>query len=252
MAPYDQFMLFGDSIIQGSNIPNGFSFASALQNAYVRKLDVINRGFSAYNTNHALEVLPQFLPTPSQAKIRFLLIFFGANDLNRGPSTNQYVPLPQFILNMKTIISHPLIQAHAPRIILVTPAPVDEATCRVTNGEWGNSDEPRRVKDTREYRDAVRRIGEEEGLGVVDLWSAFMGACGWKEGDDPAIMPGLEENGRDSNLTKLLYDGLHFSGEGYEILFEEVTRCISEKFPDQTPDKMANVVKTQWEIDMGR
>ncbi|EDO03908.1 hypothetical protein SS1G_06389 [Sclerotinia sclerotiorum 1980 UF-70] len=239
-------------ITQGSNEPNGFSFASALQNAYARKLDVINRGFSAYNTNHALEVLPQFLPTPSQAKIRFLLIFFGANDLNRGPSANQYVPLPQFIQNIRKLISHPLIQAHGPRIILVTPAPVDEATCRVTNGEWGYSDDPRRVRDTREYRDEVVRIGEEHELGIVDLWTAFMGACGWKEGDDPAKMPGLEENGRDPNLTKLLYDGLHFSGEAYKILFEEVLKCIVEKFPDQAPDKLENVFKAQWEIDMGR
>ncbi|KAG4025361.1 hypothetical protein MFRU_060g00370 [Monilinia fructicola] len=251
MAPYDQFILFGDSITQGSNDPNGFSFASALQNAYARKLDIVNRGFAGYNTNHALEVLPQFFPTPEQARVRFLLIFLGANDLSRGPFMNQYVPLHQFTENLKKIISHPLVKAHNPSIILVTPAPVDEATCKDTNVEWGVSDEPRRVKDTRDYRNAVKKIGEDEKLAVVDIWSKFMSSCGWNEGDDVTKMPGLEENGKDERLRKLLYDGLHFSGEGYKILFEEVTKCIAEKIPDQTPEKLDNVLKMQWERDLG-
>ncbi|KAM0172323.1 hypothetical protein ACHAPC_005847 [Botrytis cinerea] len=119
------------------------------------------------------------------------------------------------------------------------------------NIDWANSDEPRRVSWTREYRDAVKRVGEEEGLGVVDIWSAIMGACGWKEGDDPAEMPGLEENGIDKKLTKLLYDGLHFSGEAYKILFEEVTKFIAEKYPDQTPENIKKPIKMQWEIDLG-
>lgn len=123
--------------------------------------------------------LPSFIVT-SRTKAKLdQLIFFGANDLNRGPSTKQYVPLPQFVINLKAIISHPLIQAHSPKIILVTPGPVDEATSRIMNVEWANSDEPRRVSWTREYRDAVKKVGEEEGLGVVDIWSAFMGACGY-------------------------------------------------------------------------
>ncbi|PQE09327.1 GDSL Lipase Acylhydrolase family protein [Rutstroemia sp. NJR-2017a BVV2] len=133
---------------------------------------------SGYNTNHGLEVLPQWFPTPEQASVRILLIFFGANDCNRGPSTKQYVPLEQFRTNLVNIITYPLVKAHNPRIILVTPAPVDEATCRETNAEWGNSDDPRRVKDTLAYRDMVLQVGSELGHPVVDLWSAMMKVCG--------------------------------------------------------------------------
>ncbi|RAL64153.1 hypothetical protein DID88_002046 [Monilinia fructigena] len=232
----NSFYLVGDSITQGSNDPNGFSFASALQSSYARKLDVC---------------FQNFFPTPEQARVRLLLIFFGANDLSRGSFMNQYVPLDQYTENLKKIISHPLVKAHNPRVILVTPAPVDEATCKDTNIEWGVSDEPRRVKDTRDYRDAVKKIGEDENLAVVDVWSKFMSACGWNEGDDVAKMPGLEENGKDEMLRKFLYDGLHFSGDGYKILFEEVTKCIAGRFPDQTPDKLDNVLKMQWERDLG-
>jgi hypothetical protein len=71
-----------------------------------------------------------------------------------------------------------MVKAHDPRIILVTPAPVDEVTCRATNAEWGNSDEPRRVTDTLTYRDMVLQVGRELGHPVVDLWSAMMKVCG--------------------------------------------------------------------------
>ncbi|TGO87154.1 hypothetical protein BPOR_0246g00030 [Botrytis porri] len=232
MAPYDQFILFGDSITQCSNEPNGFSFASAIQNAYARKLDVINRGFSGYTTNHALEILPKFFPSPSQAKVRFLLIFFGANDLNRGRSTKQHVPLPQFVINLKAIISHPLIRAHSPKIILVTPGPVDEATSRIMNIDWANSDEPRRVSWTMEYRDAVKRVGEEEGLGVVDIWSAFMGAC-------------LEENGKDKKLTKLLYDA-RFSPMAIRQLQYTLAAAYNKAPKSACPSGLLKLVPMQW------
>lgn len=58
------------------------------------------------------------------------------------------------------------------------PAPVDEAICRETNKGWGNDDEPRRVKDTRTYRDVVRNVEKEIGCVVVDVWRGFMDACG--------------------------------------------------------------------------
>lgn len=55
--PMDQFILFGDSITQGSYAQErGFAFGAELTNRYVRRLDVINRGFSGYNTAQALKV----------------------------------------------------------------------------------------------------------------------------------------------------------------------------------------------------
>lgn len=45
--------------------------------------------------------------------------------------------------------------------------------------------------------------------------------------------------------------GLHFSGEGYKILFDEVTKLIAEKYPDETPENIKNPIKMQWELDIG-
>ncbi|THC96314.1 hypothetical protein EYZ11_004219 [Aspergillus tanneri] len=43
--PYNQFILFGDSITEMSSIQDtGFGLHGALQDAYRRRLDIINRG----------------------------------------------------------------------------------------------------------------------------------------------------------------------------------------------------------------
>lgn len=48
-AIMDQFLLLGDSITQQSfGQDRGFAFGAALSDAYVRRLDVVNRGLSGY------------------------------------------------------------------------------------------------------------------------------------------------------------------------------------------------------------
>ena len=81
----DWFLLFGDSLIQQAFGDTTF-LGPALSEAYIRRLDVINRGFSGYNTTQALAILPKFVPSPEQSRVRFMLIFFGANDA-RLPQT---------------------------------------------------------------------------------------------------------------------------------------------------------------------
>ncbi|PQE08356.1 GDSL Lipase Acylhydrolase family protein [Rutstroemia sp. NJR-2017a WRK4] len=44
---------------------------------------------------------------------------------------------------------------------------------------------------------------------------------------------------------------LHFTGDGYKILFEEVTKCIKDNYPEQVPEKLDAKVKMQWEKDLG-
>lgn len=68
---YGKFVLFGDSITQFSCTQYGFH--PALQNVYIRKLDVINRGFSGYNSEHARQILPKILE--SETNIKLMTIF---------------------------------------------------------------------------------------------------------------------------------------------------------------------------------
>lgn len=74
-----QFVCFGDSITQ-----RGFSsgWTSLLADAYQRRADVINRGYSGYNSRWALHLLDHVFPQPTASvpPPRLATIFFGAND----------------------------------------------------------------------------------------------------------------------------------------------------------------------------
>lgn len=58
MAAYvlDTFVLFGDSITQGSFEPGYNGIGQRLSHVYARKLDVLNRGFAGYNSEWCLPV----------------------------------------------------------------------------------------------------------------------------------------------------------------------------------------------------
>jgi lysophospholipase L1-like esterase len=207
----DQFFLFGDSITQDAfDQQRGFAFSAALQHAYIRRLDVVNRGLSGYNTRQALKVLPRIIPTPEQARIRFLTIFFGANDAATPDAGNkQHVPLGEYKQNLENIITHPLIAAHKPRIILIAPPPINEHLHWVNDQERGYSQLSRVAATTRRYADGASEVGEKLGVPVVNLWKAFMtkaqfDADVWKTGDP---LPGARDAPQNDHLVKLMYDG---------------------------------------------
>ena len=79
-ATHARFVLFGDSITQGSFSVGGWG--ARLADHYARRADVLNRGYSGYNTRWALELLPHVLPAaPAPATPPTLVtVFFGAND----------------------------------------------------------------------------------------------------------------------------------------------------------------------------
>ena len=105
-----EFVLFGDSLTQKASDPEG-GWAAALAHNYQRKVvshprqlllsqtrlgliqdqssrsspqvalqvDVINRGYSGYNTRWASHLLHSIFP-PGQHKIQLVTLFWGAND----------------------------------------------------------------------------------------------------------------------------------------------------------------------------
>ena len=244
----NQFILFGDSITQQSFSTENY-FGSALNNAYVRKLDVVNRGLSGYNTIQALKVLPLFFPTPERARVRFLMVFFGANDA-RLPGTSggpqQHVPLAKYKQNLKAIVTHPLVQAHQGiRIMLVTPPSIDERKCIQSDLEkYGELTIRRSACQTMHYAQRVRDVGVELGIPVLDIWTTMARLAGLPEGRHldsvqyQNCIPG-EQRARESEvLNQFLHDGLHFSPPAYVILYEALMKLIRRTWPDQSPEAL--------------
>ncbi|KAK2783968.1 hypothetical protein FQN53_008889 [Emmonsiellopsis sp. PD_33] len=200
---YEQFILFGDSITQGSgNQEKGFAFAPALQQ--------------------------------EKEKVRLMTVFFGANDAVL-PGFHQHVPLNVYEDSLTKILTHPVVQAHGTKLLLLTPPPVNEYQFFTHGPEPEPVSLQRRAAQTKLYADAARRVGQALNVPVVDIWTAFMTAVGWTEGDPLA---GSKEAAPNEKLEALLSDGLHFNPPGYRIMYEEVIKVIRECYPELAPEEV--------------
>lgn len=105
---------------------------------------------------------------------------------------------------LKDIARHPSVEAHRPRILLITPPPINEHQIVVANIAKGVNSLNRLAGTTKKYAEACKQTAEELGVPAVDVWTAFMTAAGWKEGD-PLL--GSSDVERSLELEKLLLDG---------------------------------------------
>ncbi|KAF7526699.1 hypothetical protein G7054_g10667 [Neopestalotiopsis clavispora] len=206
---YEQFLLFGDSLTEYSSAEEN-GLAPALQKAYIRRMDIVNRGFDGYNTRQALQVLPYVIPSPEQARVRLITILLGANDGTLASAKNgMHVPLEQYASNLRTILSHPALAAHQGcRIVLITPPPIDEHLHDAKDANAGHKGLTRRSAVAKEYASACRRVGEEfspRGVAVLDLWRAMMEDAGWRDGDD--VLAGSLEAQKNMALHRTMSDG---------------------------------------------
>ncbi|GAW22304.1 hypothetical protein ANO14919_118400 [Xylariales sp. No.14919] len=231
--PYNQIVLFGDSLFQGcSDIQDGFSFQGALQHLCMRGLDVINRGFSGYNTKNALELLPQIFlpPSPTNPRIEYLFVLLGANDACvPTPTTTQGVSIEEYRENLIKIVTHEHIKAHNPKILLITPPPLDEMQSFVTDIQKGHKEPARKAAVSAQYSETVRQVAAEvPGALLVDLQKALMEkAISMTPDYDPSGPPLGYPEGKRGALEQLLPDGLHMSGEAYKVLFDIVKPHVS-------------------------
>ncbi|PFH52434.1 hypothetical protein AMATHDRAFT_74226 [Amanita thiersii Skay4041] len=221
----DSIVLFGDSITQGSFEPGFTGFGQRLAHIYARRLDVLNRGLSGYNTEWAVPVLKECLVTGPDCslspKIRLITIWFGANDACIK-SSPQHVSLGKFIYNLNHMVT--LVRSSGSsdysvetRIVLITPPPVNTYQ---RAADLASRDPPkacdRDFEVTREYAAAVKTVAEQKKVAVVDVWTALYEAAGEDE----------------RTLSKFLVDGLHLNEAGYQIVYDELMKTIQKEYPD--------------------
>ena len=152
------------------------------------------------------------------------MIFFGANDACLpGTSTGQHVPIDRYTRNLEELIAHPMIKKQHPRLILVTPPPVDEYTLEESGPGSDNSEIQRTAEHTRKYADACRKVGADLGISVVDLWSIFMTKAGWKHGQP---LTGSKDAERSKTLGTLLSDGQSETLSLVHGLIKSLQGCI--------------------------
>ncbi|EJD46062.1 GDSL Lipase/Acylhydrolase [Auricularia subglabra TFB-10046 SS5] len=236
----DSIVLFGDSITQGGWEPGGF--AQKLAYVYARRLDVINRGLSGYNSEWGLTVLEQIVAKKSEQphvpKLRLLTIWFGANDacLVQSP---QHVPLDRFRVNltrMVTMLRDEKSEWYHPdtKVLFIAPPPVDEAARSADLASRSPPLAPDRTWDTtKAYADAVKQVGRELDVPVVDAWTAIWDAAGNRIEDLKAYLP----------------DGLHLSAKSYDIVYNLILDAISKNWPELHYSKLPFVFAPWSDID---
>lgn len=185
-ARYPKIILFGDSLTQFSHQAGGL--AQRLADTYQRRLDVVNRGFSGYNSTWALQLLPHIFPVAQEdhgRPLELVAIWLGANDA-AGPGSSQHVPVARYSDNLHQIVEHFRVATPRARLVFITPPPVLP---------------PFRERSlTIQYVEAVRAIGAQLQVPVVDSFAAIEAAAGDAEG-----------------LRNYLSDGLYLLPAGYEV-----------------------------------
>ena len=217
---YEKFLFFGDSITEFSynsrmqpEKGDQFTIGAALTAAYSRKLDVLTRGYSGYSSRWALKLLPKILE--SESNISIATIFFGSNDLCEGG--HQSVPLEEFNENTLTLVN--MMKTKGIRPIIVGPALFDETKWNNLKAEEVAKGYRRTSEGFKTFSDAAKALAAREDVGFVNLNDAF-----------------TREGG--ANWSDLLTDGLHFTGKGYEVFFNELLKVIREKHPEYAPENL--------------
>eukprot|EP00579_Thalassiosira_antarctica_P007381 CAMPEP_0201885518 /NCGR_PEP_ID=MMETSP0902-20130614/19231_1 /ASSEMBLY_ACC=CAM_ASM_000551 /TAXON_ID=420261 /ORGANISM="Thalassiosira antarctica, Strain CCMP982" /LENGTH=271 /DNA_ID=CAMNT_0048414763 /DNA_START=195 /DNA_END=1010 /DNA_ORIENTATION=- len=220
-----KIILFGDSITQVSFSASDCGWGACLADRYQRRADILNRGFSGYNSGWFLK----FAAT-NEGKtdlfehegVRLVTIFFGANDAS-DPSLNerQHVSLETYQSNIKDIVS--LTRSNfgqAVNIILISTPPVcHDGRLRFQKERYKENATgklERTLELSGKYAEGAKEVANELGLPFLDLWTKMQ----------------FTSSGERENWRDFLSDGLHFSASGNKFMGESLIEMIDQLLPD--------------------
>ncbi len=182
---------------------------------FQRRADIVNRGFSGYNTEWAKLILPQLLLSKDQTDI--VVVFFGTNDCSLpGLNPKQHIPLSSFCSNLVEMCTYlNSIGIGSSSLILITPPVHCESKWALTCKEMGCDTTDRSSANTQRYAQAVLDIGQERDIVTLDLFG---------------------ELSKTSNLDEYLSDGLHFSLQANKVLGDLAIPALEAKLQERFPD----------------
>jgi len=232
-------LLFGDSLTQQAfghqsdgKFVTRFGWASLLASTYTRRVDVVNRGFSGYNTRHALGILSTSVyPVLEQKNILFCTIFLGANDAAL-PGSRQHVPVEEYQKNVEEIVSKILETYNGKKrdrdgnasnsskslpIILMTPPPVHEPKWKAFCDDTDRTAHARTNINTKMYGKSILSLGQKLNLPVLDAFTLLKG------------------NEDEEKYADYLSDGVHLTEEGQTLIHGELMKLLEKDLSHLMP-----------------
>ena len=186
---WPKVVLIGDSITQGSFSPTA-PWGALLQDYFMRKADVIDRGLGGYTSRSYLTKLEIAVRELDPKSVGAVFMFLGANDCVYDTNPN-HVPIPEFKKNLKTIITRmESIGVTKDRFIISSPAPVFN----------------RNDRDPVLYVLAAEATAQELGVAFVNVHGPMT-----------------------PEADKIFVDGLHFNANGAKIFFDLIRGPIEKK-----------------------
>jgi lysophospholipase L1-like esterase len=210
---WKKLILLGDSNTQfGWGKASGWS--SDLADLLQRKCDVINRGFSGYNSDKIKIILPRIFDEFNSESICGVIIMLGSNDSTKDTNKIQHVPLARFESNLKYIIDYlKKLGINEHKIILISPPKIDDAKWEATvNSRNHNEHSDHFDHLVTPYAQAVKKVATEKKTIFLDF-NGIMADCG----DD---------------YKECLFDGLHLSDKGSELLYENLLPIVNQHIAD--------------------
>lgn len=189
-----KIICFGDTITEMGVVTEIRGFAARLAERYVRRADVLVRGFSGYTTREALALLE---PAVLEEKPACVILQFGLHD-SVLPSQYLHVPLDEFRTNIEELVSQ--LACSGAWLVLVTPPPVHERRTST-----------RTMEHTEAYVGACLDVGATMNVPVINLFRLIRYQENWE--------------------TRCLIDGIHLSAYGMDILYDELVPELDEQIP---------------------
>jgi len=246
---YDKFILFGDSITQFSNqIVDGFALQPALQETYIRRFDILNRGFSGYNSEHARLILPKILESElneSKDNVKMMTIFFGTNDgfidnnpiqpveLSRYKENIAYLVELALKNNVKPIVIGPSL--HDPNILAESSGGEVQTEVATCERYW-------------HYAQGAKNVCQKYNVPFIDLWEEFRNDGGWTKEQLFSFRKDSPES-QVGSLGSYLNDGIHFTPKAYKILHTAIMNTIEQHYPEFLPESLPYKLAYWGDID---
>ena len=191
---------------------------------YQRRADVLNRGFSGYNSDWFLK----FAATDEgkadlfdHDNVKIVTIFFGANDASDFElNARHHVPLERYKSNIKEIAK---LARHNfgedVNIILIAPPPVCHDGRLEYQKEKYKEKATGKLERTLElsgkYGKALIEVAEELSLPCLDVWTKMQ-----------------DSSSSTQPWQQYLSDGLHLSASGNKFVGEALIELIDNMLPD--------------------
>lgn len=189
-----KIVCFGDTITEMGVVIESRGFVAQLAERYVRRADVLARGFSGYTTREALRILHTAVLAEHPD---IVILSFGMND-SALPGQIQHVPVEEYRSNLQEMATR--IAVGGAWLILVSPPPLDERKTR-----------SRRMDFTEQYALACFELGAEMNVPVVDSFHLIQQVDDWER--------------------KCLVDGLHLTAHGMDLLYEALVAVLDKQQP---------------------